>query len=261
MKKRISKGVPVLFVLALVLLAFSAVGSASAALTYYNEDYKARVSASTMDVVVSENGIPAEDGKLLTALGGGASDSSVDGQAAADGKAEPVVPGKAYQEVLTVTNTGNIDVYARVVIRRYWLDKNGKKDTALSPELIELKPSADSGWVLDPGASTAERLVYYYTNILPAKNKENPDAVTTSTPISESVRISPEVAKKISVKSKGDGTVETVYDYDGYSFCLEADVETVQSHNAADAIKSAWGVDVKVSDGKLTLPASAGSGN
>ena len=37
------------------------------------------------------------------------------------------------------------------------------------------------------------------------------------------------------------------YKYDGYSFNLEAEVNAVQTHNAAEAIKSAWGVDVNVS--------------
>ena len=38
------------------------------------------------------------------------------------------------------------------------------------------------------------------------------------------------------------------YTYNGYKFCLEAEVDAVQMHNAEDAIKSAWGVDVTVSD-------------
>ena len=44
------------------------------------------------------------------------------------------------------------------------------------------------------------------------------------------------------------------YVYDGYKFFLEAEVNAVQTHNAADAIKSAWGVDVNVSaDKKISL--------
>ena len=35
---------------------------------------------------------------------------------------------------------------------------------------------------------------------------------------------------------------------------LEAEADAVQTHNAAEAIKSAWGVDVNVSeDGSLSL--------
>ena len=46
----------------------------------------------------------------------------------------------------------------------------------------------------------------------------------------------------------------SVYDYDGASFVVEAEVDAVQTHNARDAIKSAWGVDVEVAvDGTLRL--------
>ena len=46
-----------------------------------------------------------------------------------------------------------------------------------------------------------------------------------------------------------EGTVITTeYAYDGYSFQVEVEADAVQTHNAADAIKSAWGVDVNVSE-------------
>ena len=43
------------------------------------------------------------------------------------------------------------------------------------------------------------------------------------------------------------------YAYDGYKFVVEAEVNAVQTHNAKEAIKSAWGVDVEL--------AADGSGN
>ena len=46
----------------------------------------------------------------------------------------------------------------------------------------------------------------------------------------------------------------TVYEYDGAMFVLEAEVDAVQTHNAADAIRSAWGVEVTLEeDGALRL--------
>mgnify|MGYP000037232964 CR=1 FL=1 len=49
-------------------------------------------------------------------------------------------------------------------------------------------------------------------------------------------------------------TITTTYEYDGALFVLEATVDAVQTHNAKDAIKSAWGVDVNISDdGALSL--------
>ena len=43
--------------------------------------------------------------------------------------------------------------------------------------------------------------------------------------------------------------------YDGYKFNIDAEVHAVQTHNVVDAIKSAWGVDVKVvsDDGMISL--------
>ena len=50
------------------------------------------------------------------------------------------------------------------------------------------------------------------------------------------------------------GVVKTTYKYNGYMFVLEAEVDAVQTHNAEDAIKSAWGVDVNIApDGTLSL--------
>ena len=62
-------------------------------------------------------------------------------------------------------------------------------------------------------------------------------------------------ASKETVKSEnGYTTVTTTYRYDGVTFNLEAQADAVQTHNAKDAIKSAWGVDVNVSsDGTLSL--------
>ena len=43
------------------------------------------------------------------------------------------------------------------------------------------------------------------------------------------------------------------WEYNGYKFVLEANVDSVQDHNAQDAILSAWGIDVSVNNGKLAL--------
>ena len=41
--------------------------------------------------------------------------------------------------------------------------------------------------------------------------------------------------------------------YNGYTFTLDAEVDEVQTHNAKDAIKSAWGIDVNVNDDETEL--------
>ena len=49
-------------------------------------------------------------------------------------------------------------------------------------------------------------------------------------------------------------TIRTVYLHDGAYMSVEAEVDAVQTHNAEEAIKSAWGVDVTVgADGTLEL--------
>lgn len=50
----------------------------------------------------------------------------------------------------------------------------------------------------------------------------------------------------------GKTVTETVYAYDGYTFNVTAEVDAVQNHNAVDAIKSAWGVDVEMSGDTIT---------
>ena len=48
-------------------------------------------------------------------------------------------------------------------------------------------------------------------------------------------------------------TIKYQYTYNGYTFTLDAEVDAVQTHNAKDAIKSAWGIDVNVNDDETEL--------
>ena len=147
-----------------------------------------------------------------------------------------------YKEVLKVKNTGDIDIYVRVILTRSWqsdVDQDGEKekDTMLSPSLIDLQLAEDSGWIVDESDTYSdERIVLYYTHAVP------PEGETEA--LSDAIRIDPQIAQYVTVNEEGDYE----YIYDGYSFCLEAEVNAVQTHNAADAIKSAWGVDVTVTD-------------
>ena len=51
-----------------------------------------------------------------------------------------------------------------------------------------------------------------------------------------------------------EGTlVRTSYAYDGYQFYVGIEADAVQARNAQDAIKSAWGVDVQVSEDGSTI--------
>lgn len=244
--------------LAAFLLAVSALGSARAALAYYSENYSAQMTVSSIGVSLMENGKKVcwrdyghrggqwseNTGKLLEHLPG-------------EGENKKVVPGKIYPERLSVQNSGDIDTYVRVILYRHWQNSQGERDTAFSPALIELGLSTGQGWMIDEKASTAERIILYYGNIL-SPGEESPI-------LNDTLKINSDIGKKaaesVSVDEKGYKTITTRFAYDGYRFNLTAEVDAVQTHNAREAIKSAWGVDVDVAaDGALSLQQGEVSG-
>lgn len=241
--KNFNKKTIVLLAAAALLLLSSAVGSTRAALTYYSENYSAEVTVSNIGVSLVENGEVVsyknylEDGKW----------DVEDGQLFAGlvAEDEAIVLGQDYEEELKVYNSGAIDSYVRVILTKTWVDSEGNVDRTLDPALIEMEEVLGEGWVKDESASTKERAVYYYTDILPVDG-------TTGT-LTKSISIDPAIQTKV-VKVVNENSVSYVYEYDGYTFNVEAEVDAVQTHNAADAIKSAWGIDVTVSaDGSLSL--------
>ncbi|MCR2047708.1 hypothetical protein NSB25_10490 [Acetatifactor muris] len=249
MKKKRNLKIPVLLlcVSALLLLA-STVGSARAALTYYSENYAMEVTVSSIGVTLAENGKPVSYRNYLK---DDWSDSG-SGELLTDliPAGERLIPGKTYPEALSITNSGAIDSYVRVLLYRSWQDSAGGKVTSLSPELIEFQLTEGSGWVVDEKASTPERTVLYYTK---------PLASQADTPaLCEAVRISNDIYREVReeiVEETAEGkTIRTVYLHDGYYMSVEAEVDAVQTHNAEEAIKSAWGVDVTVeADGTLNI--------
>lgn len=229
-----------------VLLIGSTVGSTRAALTYYSENYSAQVTVSNIGVSLLENGETVSRRDYDT--NGEWNETS--GTLLGDLKDQAVAPGKSYPEVLTVQNSGSIDSYVRVILTKSWKDSEGNKDTTLSPDLIDLNLQTGNGWIVDEKASTPERTILYYT--------QQVGAGETTPALSDTVRIDPAVANKVeeSVTTDENGyrTITYTYAYDGYTFELEAEVNAVQTHNAEDAIKSAWGTDVTVAeDGTLSL--------
>lgn len=236
----------VLLSVSAVLLIGSTVGSTRAALTYYSENYGAEVTVSNIGVSLLENGetVSRRD------YDSNGEWNETSGALLADLQEETIVPGREYDEALAVSNSGSIDSYVRVILNKSWTDSEGSTDQNLSPELIDLNLLTDNGWIIDEDASTAERTILYYTNILPAGE--------TTPALSDTVRIDPAVADKVTEEvttdENGYKTITFTYAYDGYTFELEAEVNAVQTHNAQDAIKSAWGVDVDVADdGTISL--------
>ena len=249
-----------LFVLAVLMLLGSSVGGARAALTYYSETYSSRVQMYSIGVSLLENGSPVS-WRNYSSAGNGKWDEET-GELLAnmlpDG--ESLIPGKTYDEELCVENTGTINQYVRVRIYKYWVDSvDGKDDKSserlrtLSPGMIDLHlVNLGTDWTEDKQAATKERTVLYYNRVLPAEAGE-----ASRTPLfADELTISGELAKKVSQTTSTDGkytTVTTTYLYDGVKFVVKAEVDAVQEHNAEDAILSAWGRKVSVSDGMLRL--------
>ena len=242
-KKSFPKKPALVLTAAALLLVGSTVGSTRAALTYYSENYSAQMNMQSIGVSLLENDkvVSSRDyvsnnewkgtskGELLTDL---------------LGKDETFTPGKKYNEAISVKNSGTIDTFVRVIITKSWQDEKGNKNTNLSPDLIELNFLTDNGWQVAKAQSTRERTVLYYTKAVAAGD---------STPaLSDTIRINPSIAKDVTKHVDGN-TITYTYKYDGYTFHLDAEVDAVQTHNAKDAIKSAWGVDVNVSDDETTM--------
>lgn len=256
----------VLFVVAALLLLGSIVGGTQAALSYYSDTYLARLAASDIGVTLTENG---EKVAWRDYEGGNRWDERTYAQAAegnegtennaallsnllAEGETFQV--GKKYDEKLAVQNTGTINQYVRVSLLKYWEDEDGNKVNTVSPDLIELdlntQRMADGrAWLKDDLSSTKERTVLYYNR--PLSSGETTHDFCSA--VSVNSAIATKVTQTEQKNEDGTTTITTKYDYNGLRFCLEANVYAVQQHNVRDAIHSAWGQNLSVTDGTLSL--------
>ena len=213
-----------------IMLAASTIGSTKATLTYMSDNYLAQIDIKSIGVTLTENGNDVswrdykhKDDDWSEATG------VLLGDMLENAGDEKLILDKKYDERLAVKNSGSIDEYVRVTVQHYWADKEtGDKLSKLDPSKIQIDFTND-GWTEDKSAETTERNVFYYNTILKKGQTSQTD-------------------------DNGLTTITTTYEYDGAQFVLEATVDAVQTHNAKDAIKSAWGVDVNISDdGALSL--------
>ena len=228
----------ILFVIAVSLLFAGGIGGARAVFSTTSENYVTHVEVKSIDIALVENDVVLEpvDTLLENMLEEG----------------EELKLGYGYKEELAVKNTGKIDEYVRVILYKYWVDPSGNKVSDLSPKMIDLGLTNTNHWLLDEnkGSSTNERTIIYYYKPL------SPDEVSEL--FSDTITIDGKVMDAVSSTSTTDENGYTVitntYQYDGYSFVLEAIADGVQTHNPVNAIKSAWGIDVEInSEGILTL--------
>ncbi len=224
---------------AIVLLATSGIGIAMAVPSIRTNQEYSNIAQDSIGVSLQEDGQPVS-GKLMGSM-----------LEQTEGK---LVYDKEYSEPLRVFNSGEINEYVRVTVRKYWTDENGKK-TDLSPELIHVTLNGQdlykegfqqNGWVADSASlsvDSPETVVLYYSQLLASG--------TPSSLFADSISIDKTVAK--AVKTEPDGnTIRHIYKYDGVQFYLDVTVDAVQEHNAeytdesgntVGAIKSAWGVE------------------
>ncbi len=212
---------------ALLLLAGS-VGSAMAALTYYSEIYESPLAMQEIGIQLYENNTAVDVGGTLLA------------NLVPEG--ETFAIGKKYDENIDVGNSGVIDQFIRVVIYRYWTDGNGQKNVNLDPSLI--KYEMEDGWIHDAAQSTPEREVYYYNTAVGGGGVVD---------VISKLSCDNAVLDTVSQTNDGKGTITTHYLYDGKVMALKVEASGVQTHNAEDAILSAWGANVTVTGNSLSL--------
>ena len=254
----ISSRTMILLIGAVLLCAIGltgAVGATQAALTYESEDYQARIaqthlgvalmeqSGESKDAIVVNVGGEAErlgfkdskDGKLLQQKSGEREDASL--LVLAGDK--QMIPNKPYTEKIFAKNASNMDEYVRLTIRKFWTNADGEKLYNISPALIELGIAEKSGWKLSEGESTDEMLVFYFTGAL-AAGKMTPAVI-------DSIKLSPAVTEMSEyLKSMNAGSTDL-------QICLAAEVDAVQTNHVADAVKSAWGVNLDALNEALEL--------
>lgn len=175
-------------------------------------------------------------------------------------KVGKIMPGKAYDEHIAAKNeTGTEDVsavdqYLRIIVKKYWVDKNGKKDNTLDPSLIKLSYGDseynEGSWQKNSNESTTERETYYYTSVLKGQ-EQTPD-------LFDQLQLDKKVLDDMTVIESdwvnGKKSYKYVYAYSGLRICIEAEVQALQTHNINRAIKSVWGVqNVSVSNGVLSV--------
>ncbi len=234
-KRRVPLTTVLLFVIAVLLLLFSSLGGARAALTYSTEAnaYTNEIGMMSTGISLYENGNPVS-GTLL------------DGFGESDGT---VIPGKNYDEEVYVVNSGSaadgdVDEYVRVVIYVYWADEKDEKAPELdasfiAPQIIE------GDWIKDDSACTDERTVLYYSKVLAPGE--------STTPFMNKLMVKENVLYTVTQTGTGTSSTLTNFFYDGKQVCLEIEADAVQSHHAQDAILSAWGRSVSIDEASGTL--------
>ncbi|MBQ6622303.1 MAG: hypothetical protein IJH75_05670 [Mogibacterium sp.] len=235
--KKLPKISIALFALALLLFVGGGYIGTRAQLTIFSEDYNAQFELDHLAVALVENGdatIADPEKALILPL------------------KQTFEPGRVYEEKIGAKNVTGINEYVRISLKTYWAecDENGniiRKRPDLDPSLIELyyqdgntrKAYNDGAWQINNGEATSERRTFYLNKVLKGGAE--------SAPVVNKLRVNDRIIEDMEVikgeKDAGGKTTYTYkYAYDGLWIVIEADVQSLQTHNVNDAIKSLWGV-------------------
>lgn len=239
---KLSRRTLALLAAAVIMLGGSGVTGTKAALTVFSPNYDATIATNTLGVELTE------------AVNGGKTEILPDGGAFTLTNDKTFAIGKEYKDSIGVLNSGSADEYVRVIVRKYWVEKDQTEKTEqtlkLKPEWIELIPAA--GWKEVKGDND-EYSIYYRSTPLGTSETDNSAVLFTGFRINEQVKTA---GKKIMIGDQeyasdaeaaaaaqdGD-TITYTYTYDGCTFNIEAEAQSVQTHNYQDAMKSVWGVN------------------
>ncbi len=287
---KLSKRTLALLAATALLFGGGSFAGTKAALTYFSEDYRAGFELDHLQVHLLENGrdvcevngerqnswntvhrsddeeaAPKQEkyrGNLVEYLGYTNDTHYGNTPAYKLGNPGEVIPGKKYEERITAENGSNIDQYVRLTVRKYWVDSEGNKDTTMDPGLIKLtygnKAYNDSAWKINSKEHTEESDTYYLKSMLKGNSKPAPDLFDTLQ-IDASVYDLEEPLTTTTHREGGPDDAEVTvityeYDYDDFTFYIEADVQAIQTHNVNDAISSLWGVsNVSAKNGTVTV--------
>lgn len=145
---------------------------------------------------------------------------------------ETAMPGSDMEKSITIENTADTPLYARVTIRKYWASRSEEgdglnKEYGMGADKIVLDINGDE-WYEDTAAKDEETSVYYYRMPLEAG---------ASVEMLESLKI--------------DENLDNSYTDKGIG--LDVEVDAIQAMGAQNAMLSEWGVWADISkDGYIT---------
>lgn len=233
--------IPAVVVIAIVALLATNMAQASLddSSAARSDDYTADMSLSSLSVALKENNATVAATKEENAKEGTVTADYTNLLAGINGGNPINAFGKKYDYSLAAQNDGSQDEYVRVVVNRFWKKADDSKATTLSPEFIGLQFD-EANWIVAGPEQTgvSEQYILY---------SKNPIEAGSSLPFLTHVSIDPAILDAgdiVPVKDVSGDYVTKEYDYADYKMAIDVEVSAVQTHNGADAIKSAWGVDV-----------------